>query len=70
MSKATPKQIAFIKKLSGELGNDREYNFTTMTKSQASQIIEELLGQKEDQDIAYDEMREASTGFDRSDWDD
>lgn len=52
MSNATDKQIAFIEKLSDELGNDRSYNFATMTIQQASDIIAELLEQKDEADMA------------------
>lgn len=56
MSKATPKQVDFIEKLSNELGNDRQYNFATMSVEQASDIIEELIDQKQEQDFGQDYM--------------
>ena len=40
----TPKQIEFIKSLCAQTGYDPdEYNFATMTKDEASEIISELL---------------------------
>ena len=50
MSNATDKQINFIESLSAKLGNDRQYNYNTMTKEMASDIIEELLDQQGEQD--------------------
>ena len=44
VSLASPRQIAFIKDLCRKTGYDSdEYNFATMTKEQASEIITELL---------------------------
>lgn len=41
---ATPKQIDFIKSLCAQTGHDPdEYNFATMTKNEASEIISEML---------------------------
>ena len=41
---ATPKQIDFIKTLCEKTGYDPdEYNFATMTKDEASEIIREML---------------------------
>ena len=41
---ATPKQIDYIKSLCAKTGYDPdEYNFATMTKEQASEIISEML---------------------------
>lgn len=41
---ATAKQIEFIKSLCAKTGYDPdEYNFATMTKEQASEIISEML---------------------------
>ena len=41
---ATAKQIEFIKSLCAQTGYDPdEYNFATMTKEEASEIISELL---------------------------
>lgn len=48
MSQATDKQIAYIKKLLGLLNSHRDYNYATMTKAQASQIIDELKPEVED----------------------
>lgn len=41
---ATPAQIEFIKSLCRKTGYDPdEYNFATMTKAEASEIISEML---------------------------
>jgi len=41
---ATPKQIEFIKSLCAKTGYDPDnYNFATMTKNEASEIISEML---------------------------
>ena len=63
---ATEKQIAFIEKLSDELGNDRTYNFATMSVQQASDIIEELIDQKQEADFAHDYMGDSGREFEHS----
>lgn len=54
LNQATQKQIDLIISMSVDLGLDRYYNFNTMTRQQASEIIEELIDEKNDHDFSHD----------------